>query len=99
MVPCSSKIQLPHLLRLLETGVDGVLVIACPEEECRLLEGSSRVQRRIEYARQLLSQVNLGAERLGIVRGKDMGVEEALAIVNEFAGKVSKLGPNPAKGV
>lgn len=99
VVPCSSKVQLPHLLRLLETGVDGVIVFACPEDECRFLEGSSRVQRRIEYARELVEQVGVGAQRLALVRGKEMSAGEALERVDEFAQAVSKLGPNPVKGV
>ena len=99
MVSCSSKVQLPHLLRLLETGAAGVIVFACPEEECRLLEGSSRIQRRIEYAQELLRQVGMGADRFALVRGREMGAEEALRLVDEFAGVVEKLGPNPVKGV
>ena len=99
MVPCSSKIQLPHLLKLLETGAAGVIVFACPEDECRFLEGSSRVQRRIEYARELVEQVGLGAERLALVRGKEMSAGEVLERVDEFVQVVAELGPNPVKGV
>ena len=99
LVPCSSKVQLPHLLRLLEAGADGVIVLACPEEECRFLEGSSRVQRRIEYARELVEQVGVGAERLALVRGKAMSAGEVLERVDEFAQAVAELGPNPVKGV
>ena len=99
LVPCSSKIQLPHLLKILETGADGVIVFACLEEECRFLEGSRRVQRRIEYARELVEQVGVGAERFALVRGKEMSAGEALERVDEFAQAVSELGPNPVKGV
>ena len=99
LVPCSSKIQLPHLLKLLETGAAGVIVFACPEDECRFLEGSSRVQRRIEYARELVEQVGLGAERLALVRGKEMSAGEVLERVDEFVQVVAELGPNPVKGV
>jgi F420-non-reducing hydrogenase iron-sulfur subunit len=99
LVPCSSKIQLPHLLKLLETGADGVIVFACPEEECRFLEGSGRVQRRIEHAQELLEQVGVGAGRLALVRGREMNAGEALGRVDGFARAVSGLGPNPVKGV
>lgn len=99
LIPCSGKIQLPHLLRMLEAGDDGVIVFACPERDCRTLEGSSRVHRRIEYARELLSQAGVGAGRLALVRGKEMGAEETLKLVDEFAGAIMKLGPNPVKGV
>ena len=98
LIPCSGKIQLPHLLRMLESGDDGVIVFACPEEACRTLEGSGRVQRRIDYARGLLEQAGMGAGRLALVRGKELGAEEALKQVDEFAGAVLKLGPNPVKG-
>jgi quinone-modifying oxidoreductase subunit QmoB len=99
LIPCSGKIQLPHLLRILEVRADGVIVFACPPEECRLLEGSSRLQRRLEYAQELLEQVGVSAGRFALVRGKEMGAEEALKQVDEFADAVLKLGPNPVKGV
>jgi len=98
LVPCSGKIQLPHLLRLLEAGGDGVIVFACPPEACRTLEGSSRMQRRIEYARELLEQAGVAAGRLALVRGKEMNAAEALKQVDEFTAAVLKLGPNPLKG-
>ena len=98
LIPCSGKIQLPHLLRLLEAGGDGVIVFACPPEACRTLEGSSRMQRRIEYARELLEQAGVAAGRLALVRGKEMNAAEALKQVDEFTAAVLKLGPNPLKG-
>ena len=98
LVPCGGKIQLPHLLRLLEAGDDGVIVFACPGEECRTLEGSGRLQRRVEYARELLSQAGVGAGRIALVRGRELSAQEALKRVDEFASAILELGPNPLKG-
>ena len=98
-MPCSSKIQVPHLFRILEQGADRIVVIACPEKECQFLVGSSRTGKRIEYARSLLDQAEIGADRLAIVRGKGMTAKEVLAIVGNGADTVCHLVPNPMKGV
>jgi coenzyme F420-reducing hydrogenase delta subunit len=66
MLPCSSKAMVWHLLKLLESGVDGVEVVVCPEGACRHLEGSRRTRRRVDYVRRLLAQLGISAERLGI---------------------------------
>jgi F420-non-reducing hydrogenase iron-sulfur subunit len=98
-MPCSSKIQVPHLFRILERGTDGIVVIACPEKECRFLVGNVRAGKRIKYARELLNQADIGADRLTMAHGKGMSAEEILAIVDHKANAVYHLGPNPMKGV
>ena len=40
MMPCSSKIEVPYILKILESGADAVEIVACPEKSCRLLTGS-----------------------------------------------------------
>ena len=37
MMPCSSKIEVPYVLRILESGAEAVEIVACPEKSCKLL--------------------------------------------------------------
>ena len=37
MLTCSSKIQVPHLLKILDEEADAVEVVACPKRGCRFL--------------------------------------------------------------
>jgi coenzyme F420-reducing hydrogenase delta subunit len=66
-MPCSGRIEALHLLRALEAGADRVWVLACPEPGCRYGQGNSRVRRRLAYARELIREIGLDAERLGLV--------------------------------
>ena len=53
MMPCSSKIEVPYILKILERGADAVEVVACPADGCRFLVGSLRAEKRIDYVRGL----------------------------------------------
>lgn len=66
--PCSSKVEAYQLLRLLANGADLVWVIGCPEDRCRLAEGSTRMGFRVGYAQQYLQEIGLEPERLGYSR-------------------------------
>ncbi len=97
MMPCSSKIEIPYILRILEQGADAVEVVACSDGGCRFLVGSLRADKRVDYLRGLLDQVNVGAERVGISRGPGLSAEELLALAASRAEAVKDLGPNPMK--
>lgn len=97
MMPCSSKIEVPYILKILEQGADAVEVIACPDGGCRFLVGSFRAEKRINYLRGLLEQIGVGAERVGISRGPGLSGEELVAIAASRAEAVKDLGPNPMK--
>jgi len=95
LLPCSSKMEPRHLLKILEGGADGVLVVACPQDACRFLVGNSRAERRADYTRVLLDQVGMGAERLALVRGRGLDVDGVMKLAAGQADKLKQLGPNP----
>lgn len=66
--PCSSKVEAYQLLRLLANGADLVWVIGCPEDRCRLAEGSTRMGFRVGQAQEYLKEIGLEPERLGYSR-------------------------------
>ncbi|MCB2189112.1 MAG: hydrogenase iron-sulfur subunit [Deltaproteobacteria bacterium] len=95
LLPCSSKVETPHFLRILETGAAGVLLVACPEKTCTFLVGNSRAERRIAYAQGLLAQVGMGTERLQMTRAADLTLEDLMELAARQAELVKPLGPNP----
>ncbi len=98
MLPCSSKVEVAHLLRILESGIDGIQVIGCPDKLCRFLVGNQRAEKRVEYVRRLLGEIDVGADRIGMGRGQEMEAGELLELAGIRAEKVRKIGPNPMKG-
>jgi coenzyme F420-reducing hydrogenase delta subunit len=81
ILPCSSKIETRALLKLIEDGVDEVLVIGCPEESCQYVNGSRRAAGRVGHAQKLLTEIGLEARRIRFVAGTDLDVPDIIAIV------------------
>lgn len=97
MMPCSSKIETRHLIKLIEEGADAVEVVACPGRECRFTVGSSRAEHRVRHARDILEEIGMGGERLGMVRRDGLSAGEMIGIAGERAELVRPLGGNPMK--
>jgi coenzyme F420-reducing hydrogenase delta subunit len=97
MVPCSSKIEVAYMLKLIEQGNDGVVLVGCPERECRFLVGSARAENRVKAARSLLEEAGIGQERLAMVRRGCLTGEDIMALAEERAGAVRELGRNPMR--
>jgi coenzyme F420-reducing hydrogenase delta subunit len=97
MMPCSSKIEVSYILKMLESGADGVEVVACPEKSCKYLFGSLRTERRIEYIRSLLEKIGYAPERVGISRKLSQSPEQLIEIAKARADAVRPFGINPMK--
>jgi len=97
MMPCSSKIEVPYVLKLLESGVDAVEIVACPEKSCKLMTGSLRAEKRVEYIRDLLGKIGYAPERVGISRKLSQTPDELMEIAVARADAVRDLGANPMK--
>ncbi len=98
MIPCSSKVEASYVLKILAEGADGVEVVACPDKKCQFLVGNIRAEKRIGYARNLLEEIKMGAERLGMTKGEGLSETQLTDIAEKRAGQIKPLGPNPMKG-
>jgi len=92
-VPCAGKLQPEHFLKAFEQGVDLVLVATCGDGRCRYLEGQRRVQRRIDYVKDILNDIGLGGERLALIEPAPDGGEGDLA--QAAATALAGLQPSP----
>jgi len=97
MMPCSSKVEVPNVLKILEEGADGVEVVACPEKQCRFLVGSRKAEKRIDYAKTLLEKIDMGEQRLGITRKFGFTTKDLIAVAAKRADAVKTLGQNPMR--
>lgn len=96
-LPCSSKIEPSTALKILADGADGVLVVACPEGQCRNLVGNVRAEKRINFTRALLDTAGIGAERLALERGELLTQKDLLELAKRRLGPLKKLGPTPMR--
>jgi len=92
-VPCTGTVGTLHLLKALEQGADGVLVVACPEGNCHHLNGNLRAEKRLARARALLQEAGLAPDRLQLVR---LGVGQGQAFadaVSRMTARIREVGP------
>ena len=97
MMPCSSKIEVPYIIKILEMGADAVEIVACPEKSCKMLTGSLRAEKRIEYIRGLLEKIGYAPERVGISRKLSQKPDQLIKIARDRADLVRSHGANPMK--
>jgi F420-non-reducing hydrogenase iron-sulfur subunit len=96
-LPCSSMVKDVYLLRAFEAGADAVVVLVCPERQCRYLEGNIRAKKRVERLKILLDEIDFDSRRLSIFNlaiGDDAAAAE---IIQKILSELADLGPSPAK--
>ena len=95
-LPCSSMVKDVFLLRAFEAGSDAVIVLVCPEGQCRYVEGNLRAKKRVIWVKKLLDEIGLDGRRLSIfnVSSEDEGT--AVRILQKIRSDLADLGPNPA---
>jgi coenzyme F420-reducing hydrogenase delta subunit len=59
-LPCSGRVNLLYLLKAIETGSDGVILLTCKIGECKYLQGNLRAQKRIDAIDDLLDEAGFG---------------------------------------
>ncbi len=95
-LPCSSMVKDVFLLRSFESGSDGVLVLVCPEDQCRYVEGSIRAKKRVEWVQNMLDEIGLDGRRLSIRNISSENKAATDKIIQETVAVLTDLGPNPA---
>jgi F420-non-reducing hydrogenase iron-sulfur subunit len=95
--PCTGKVDVEYILKAFEEGADGVYIIACPIGNCHHVHGNVRATKRLAYARELLEELGLEGDRLGIfyMSGSQAhGFANAAAQMTE---RVRRMGPSPLR--
>ena len=95
--PCSSKVEVFQMLRTLADEADLLWVVGCPPEACQLVEGSTRMAKRVGHAQEYLQEIGLEPERLGMVHLPFGDPEIISATVKEIQQRAQTLGINPAR--
>ncbi|MBI5385920.1 MAG: hydrogenase iron-sulfur subunit [Verrucomicrobia bacterium] len=92
-LPCSGKVDVPYLVKALETGADGVAIVACKKSECRHFEGSARAHKRAEAVEALLEEIGFGKGRMTVVECAKDGAGQACEEIKRFIEQVKNLPP------
>jgi coenzyme F420-reducing hydrogenase delta subunit/Pyruvate/2-oxoacid:ferredoxin oxidoreductase delta subunit len=83
-LPCAGKLDTDTLLKALALGADGVLVLACPEENCRSQHGNTYARRRLDEARDYLREAGVDPARIRFETLSSNMVHKLLETVDQF---------------
>ena len=90
-LPCLGRLSPGLILRTLEMGAAGVLLLGCPEDSCAYDFGRNLADEAFTQAQALARMVGVNPERLGLI-GLALGDGEAFAReVRNFAKVVRAL--------
>lgn len=63
-LPCSGKCEMDLILKTLEKGYAGVMIVGCPKDNCQFIRGSHRASKRVEATQKILGDIGLNPERV-----------------------------------
>jgi coenzyme F420-reducing hydrogenase delta subunit len=95
--PCTGKVDVEYILKAFEEGADGVYIVACPIGNCHHVHGNVRATKRLAYARQLLEDIGLEGDRLGIFYMSGSQAQAFASAAKQMTERVRKLGPSPLR--
>ncbi len=99
-LPCSGKVEILYLLRAIEDGADGVMVIGCLEGDCHFLSGNFRAKKRVAAAKAMLEKIGVEPARLEMYNLSSAMAPRFAEVIREMTENIRKLGPSPLrKGV
>jgi len=99
-VLCTGKVDLLYILKALEKGADGVLIIGCKMGDCYFRTGNEMALKRVRYAKKILERIGFEKERVEMYEVPGPMGKRFAEIVTEMVEKIRALGPSPVrKGV
>ena len=92
-VPCAGRVDGIHILKALEDGADAVFVLGCLEKNCYYDTGSIEGRKRVEYVKQMLSELGIEKERVEMFNAASTNAWAFPEMVSKMVGVAKKLGP------
>ena len=95
-LPCTGKSETGLLLECLERGHPGVLVLGCPQDNCKFMIGSTRASKRVQMTRKILKEAGLSEARVHMEFVSSVDSHRLARIVREMRERLSAPEPGPA---
>lgn len=92
-VNCLSRINLGLILKALDLGADGVVLLGCQPGQCHYDIGSTCIQEEYRRAQEVFKLLGIEEERLVLVLVAPGDAESFVAAVNGLAGRLQTARP------
>jgi len=89
-LPCSGKIEIGLVLKCLEDGHAGVLVLGCPVDNCKYLHGNTRAKKRVQRAQSLLEEAGIPRQLVHIDFISSVDSHKFVEIVREMKERIAE---------
>ncbi len=96
-MPCTARLDINFILKALQEGADGVLIVGCHPGDCAFKTGNLGAERRVRFARKLIGQLGLNENRVKMVFVSAAEGDLFVKHVNDFADEIRAIGPNPIR--
>ena len=90
-LPCAARVDTFHILEAFQKGIDGVLVAACSEEDCKQEKASGKSQHSVEALIQRLDQIGI-KDRLHFCTVAPRYPEQFAKELEQFSQKITVTG-------
>jgi F420-non-reducing hydrogenase iron-sulfur subunit len=97
-VMCSGRVDPVFILKALESGADGVLVLGCHPGDCHYAAGNYKTMRRMEMLKKLTDQMGIESDRIRLDWVAASEGDRFAEIIKDMTEKIKKLGPFPRNG-
>ena len=91
-VPCSGRVDPLLVVKALQSGADGVMVLGCHPGDCHYAEGNYHTRRRYALMHGFLDYVGIDRDRLLIDWVSAAEGRRFAQVVTEFTAQIRELG-------
>ena len=96
-MPCTARLDINFILKALQEGADGVLIVGCHPGNCAFKTGNLGAERRVRFARKLIGQLGMNEGRVKMVFVSAAEGDLFAREINDFADEIRAIGPNPIR--
>jgi F420-non-reducing hydrogenase iron-sulfur subunit len=91
-VPCVGRVDVIHILKALEDGAAGVLVLGCEDGACRHITGNARAKERVKYSNILLKEAKVDGRPVAMFRLNPNAPHKFVGAVNDMNRLITESG-------
>ncbi len=97
-VMCSGRVDPVFILKALESGADGVVILGCHPGDCHYTSGNYKTMRRMKMLKKLTDQMGIENDRIRLDWVAASEGDKFAEIIKDMTEKIKKLGPFPRNG-
>ncbi|MFC1938573.1 hydrogenase iron-sulfur subunit [Chloroflexota bacterium] len=93
-VMCSGRVEPAFILKALQAGADGVLVLGCHPGDCHYRTGNYYARRRLSITKKFLEYVGINSQRIQAGWVSASEGKKFAKVITEVTKELKEIGPN-----